>query len=253
MFEAYQILDARIDRVSHEALYQRLDEFVQSGRPHQIVTVNTDFLRLARSNPDFRDTINAADLAVPDGVPVVWLAKFVHRTLLQRVTGVDILELAAALASERNYSLFLLGAEPGVADAAAQALVSRYPRLRIAGTYSPPYGPLSAAEEASIITRIREAAPAMLFVALGAPRQDLWIRRHLRALDVPVCVGVGGAFSFVAGRIPRAPRWIQNLGLEWAHRLKQEPLRLSRRYLLEDLPFFVHAVTSALLPLARRP
>jgi N-acetylglucosaminyldiphosphoundecaprenol N-acetyl-beta-D-mannosaminyltransferase len=251
MFEPCWVLGVPVHRVTRRELRDRLDAQICSGRPHQIVTVNVDFLRLARGDVAFRETISAADLAVPDGVPVLWLARLCGEQLLERVTGIDLLHLGAALAAERGYRLFLLGAEPGVAEAAAWVLEGSYPGLRIAGTLAPPYKPLTEQEEASIVARVRAARADMLFVALGAPRQDLWIRRHMADLGVPVSVGVGGAFDLVAGRIPRAPAWIQRLGLEWVYRLKQEPARLWRRYLLGDIPFFARAVGSAVLSTAR--
>jgi N-acetylglucosaminyldiphosphoundecaprenol N-acetyl-beta-D-mannosaminyltransferase len=251
MFEPCEILGIRIHRITKSALSERLDEFVQSDRPHQIVTVNTDFLRLARDDAAFRETINAADLVVPDGVPVVWLARLLGEDLLERVTGPDILELAATLAATRGYRIFLLGAEPGVAHAAGRELERRHPGLRIAAAFSPPLRPLTAMEDADIVRRVRDVKPHMLFVALGAPRQELWIARHMAELSVPVSIGVGGTFDFLAGLIPRAPDWLQHLGLEWSYRLKQEPSRLWRRYLLGDLPFFLRALASTLLPPAK--
>ena len=250
MFEACRIADVRVHRVTLASIAERLDEFVRSCEPHQIVTVNLDFLRLARRDEEFRDALNAADLAVPDGMPVVWISRLLEQPLIERVTGVDIVEQGAALAAARGYSVFLLGAAPGVAEEAAGALISRNPGLRVAGIYAPPVGPFSAEEEAHMLALVREARPEMLFVAFGAPRQDVWLWRHRRELGVPLCVGVGGTFNFLAGRQPRAPRWMQRFGLEWVHRLKQEPSRLWRRYLLGDLPFLLRIVGSRLRPTA---
>lgn len=250
MFEPRHILDVQVHRVTLAGVRDRLDQFVRSGHPHQIVTVNMDFVRLARDEPEFCRTVNSAALAVPDGVPVLWAARLLGTPLLDRVTGVDIVEHGAALAAEQGYRIYLLGAEPGVAEAAAAELRHRYPTLTIAGCYSPPVGPFSAEEEAAMIERIRAARPEMLFVAFGAPRQDVWINRHLETLDVPVCVGVGGTFNFLAGRVPRAPAWMQRHGLEWAYRLSREPRRLWRRYLIEDLPVFLRIVGIRLAPAA---
>lgn len=249
MFESCQILDVRVHRVTLTAVCEQMEAFIRSGRPHQIVTVNMDFLRLARQDPDFRAVVNAADLVVPDGVPVLWAARLLRRPLGERVTGVDLVEQGAALAAARGYRLFLLGAAPGVADAAAAALVRRHPHLRIAGTYAPPIGPFTAEEDARMVAAVRAARPHLLFVAFGAPRQELWIRAHLEELAVPVCVGVGGTFNFLSGAIPRAPVWMRRAGLEWAHRLAQEPGRLWRRYLVHDLPLFLRLVGAGLMPL----
>jgi N-acetylglucosaminyldiphosphoundecaprenol N-acetyl-beta-D-mannosaminyltransferase len=248
MAEQCRILNVRIHRVALDAVRARLDAYVRDGGAHQVVTVNMDFLRLACGDAAFREALNAADLSVPDGVPVLWAARLLGEPLGERVTGVDIVEQGAALAAERGYRIFLLGAEPGVAAAAADELRRRHPGLLIAGTYAPPFGPFSAAEDARIVALVRAARPDMLFVAFGAPRQDVWLHRHRHELGVPVMAGVGGTFNFLAGRVPRAPRWMQRHGLEWAYRLRQEPRRLWRRYLLGDLPVLLRIVLGRMTP-----
>ncbi len=251
MFEPREILDVTVHRTTLDAVIERLDLFVRSGRPHQVVTVNMDFLRIARSDAGFRETLNGADLSVADGVPVIWASRLLGAPLLERVTGVDIVERGAALAAAHGYSIFLLGAEPGVAAEAAAKLTHRFPGLRIAGAYAPPFGPFSDDEQARMLTMVRTARPDILFVAFGAPRQDIWIRQHLQSLGVPVCVGVGGAFNFIAGRLSRAPQWMQRSGMEWTYRLGQEPRRLWRRYLVGDLPIFLRIIGARALPRRR--
>ena len=248
MFEPCRVMDVNVHRVTLAGVVERLDEYIRAGEPRQVVTVNMDFIRLACTNAEFRDVLNGADLAVPDGVPVLWASRLLGEPLQERVTGVDIVERGAALAAARGYSIFLLGAEDGVAAQAAAELVRRHPGLRIAGTYSPPVGPFSDEEEAQMLAMVRAARPDMLFVAFGAPRQDVWIRRHQQALGVPVAVGVGGTFNFLAGRTTRAPHWMQRAGMEWCHRLASEPRRLWRRYLLHDLPVFLRIVGARFVP-----
>lgn len=252
MFETRRILGVNVHRVTVAETLARVDEFVRSRHPHQIVTINMDFIRLAQRDHEFRSVLNQVHLAVPDGMPVLWISRWLGEPLSERVTGVDIVERGAALAAERGYSIFLLGAEPGVGDTAAAVLAQRNPGLRVAGTYAPPFASFCDEEEAQIVARIRAARPDMLFVALGAPRQDLWIKRHLHELGVPVCIGVGGALNFVAGRRARAPLWMQLRGLEWAHRLVQEPHRLWRRYLLGDLPLLLRITGCAIVSGSRR-
>jgi len=245
---ASQVLDVWLHRLGMADAHAVLDGFVRCGRPHLVATVNMDFLRLARADLGYRDILNGADLAVADGMPVVWLARLHGTPLPERVAGIDLVEQAAALAATQGYSVFLLGAEPGVAHEAAGVLVKRYPGLQIAGTYAPPVGPFSVAEEERIVALVRAAQTQMLFVAFGAPRQETWIHRHLIDIDVPVCIGVGGSFNFLAGRCGRAPQWMQRRGLEWAYRLRQDPRRLWRRYLIEDMPLFLSAAAARLLP-----
>jgi N-acetylglucosaminyldiphosphoundecaprenol N-acetyl-beta-D-mannosaminyltransferase len=225
-----------VDQINLSGALQQVREFVRSGNPHQIVTVNLDFLSIAADHPEFRATLNAADLAVADGMPLVWLSRIKGKTLAERVAGVDLVTASCEIAAEMDGGVFLLGAGPGVADAAGRKLETLFPGLRIAGTYSPPVGPLRQRDNGRIVEMIRAAAPDFLFVALGAPRQDLWIREHLDQLQVPVAMGVGCVFDILAGSVKRAPKWMQRSGLEWAFRLGQEPQRLWRRYLVEDLP-----------------
>jgi N-acetylglucosaminyldiphosphoundecaprenol N-acetyl-beta-D-mannosaminyltransferase len=225
-----------VDNVDLRTAIARIRSFVQSGQPHQIVTVNLDFVSIASRNDVFRATINSADLAVADGMPLVWLARLKDRPLAERVAGVELVTESCRLAAELGASVFLLGAAEGVADTAARRLEDMHPGLRIAGTYSPPVGPMCPEENERMVRMIQSAAPDFLFVALGAPRQDLWIQEHQPRLGVPVAMGVGCVLDLLAGSRRRAPLWMQRTGLEWAFRLVQEPQRLWRRYLLNDLP-----------------
>ncbi len=225
-----------IDQVDFADAVARMRGFLVAGGDHQVVTVNLDFLSIADRDPHFRDAINRADLAVADGMPVVWASRLTEMPLPQRIAGVDLVDACCELAAEISGSVFLLGAASGVAERAAQRMKDLYPGLQIAGTYSPPFGELTPQENEQILERIREARPTFLFVALGAPRQDLWIRAHLGQLGVPVSMGVGCVLDLLAGNINRAPLWMQRSGLEWAYRLGQEPARLWRRYILDDFP-----------------
>jgi N-acetylglucosaminyldiphosphoundecaprenol N-acetyl-beta-D-mannosaminyltransferase len=156
--------------------------------------------------------------------------------LAERVAGVELVNESCRIAAEQGLRVFLLGAGPGVAEAAGRRLQASYPGLLVAGTYSPPIGTLRHTENEHIVDMIRDVHPDFLFVALGAPRQDMWIREHQHLLQVPVAMGVGCVFDLLAGTVKRAPVWMQRTGLEWAFRLVQEPTRLWRRYLVNDLP-----------------
>jgi N-acetylglucosaminyldiphosphoundecaprenol N-acetyl-beta-D-mannosaminyltransferase len=240
-FDRVSLLGVTMDRMELSELGGWLDAALASGQPHQVVTANLDFLAVARRNARFARVVAAADLVVCDGKPLQWAAG-----MRSRVTGNDILLQTAQLSAERGYRVFLLGAEPGVADRAAQRLRELAPGAVIVGTYTPPRWPFTPEQDAAIVAAIQAARPHALFVALGAPRQDEWIAQHAE-LGVPLSVGVGGAFNFLAGETHRAPVWMQRVGLEWAHRLISEPRRLWRRYLLDDLPLaallLLHQVT----------
>jgi len=230
------ILGVRADNVNYDQALSIIEGFVQSGSSHQVVTVNPEFIVAAQSDDDFRDILNASSLALPDGVGLLWAARFLGHSLQERVTGTDTVQRVAALAAQKGYRLFLLGAAPGVAAATAARLCETYPDLRIAGTHA---GSPALEEADEIVRLIQRAKPDVLFVAYGAPAQDKWIARNLVRLGVPVAMGVGGAFDFISGRAERAPRWLQRLGLEWLHRLCHEPWRWRR---MLALPKFVWLV-----------
>jgi len=222
-----------IDKVDLGGALNRIESFLHSTSTHQVVTVNLDFLSIAQRDNSFRDTLNAADLAVADGMPLVWVSRLQGEPLAERVTGVALVDECCRLAEAAGRPVFLLGAAPGVAAAAGDRLVERFPDLRVTA-YSPPLGPIGPRENARILRMIRSAQPGFVFVALGAPRQDLWIRENLGHLDTQVAMGVGCVFDVLAGAVDRAPAWMQRFGMEWAYRLVQEPSRLWRRYLVND-------------------
>jgi N-acetylglucosaminyldiphosphoundecaprenol N-acetyl-beta-D-mannosaminyltransferase len=237
------LLGTLIDCVDVSEALQRIDGFVQSRRFHQVVTVNVDFLRLASKDQSFQYLVNDADLVLADGMPLVWASRRRSTPLPARVTGVDMILACSQLAARRGYSIFLLGAAPGVARTTAEILQARFPGLRVAGTYSPPTTELVDLDAS--VRMVRAARPDMLFVALGAPTQDRFISDNQDRLHVPVCMGVGGSFDMLAGNVRRAPIWVQQRGLEWLYRLVQEPRRLWKRYILQDLPVFARLMFQA--------
>jgi len=202
----------------------------------QVCTINPEFIMMARRDPNFANILRRAALCVPDGVGLLWAARHAGQPLPQRVTGSDGVPIIAARAAEKGWRLFLLGAAPGVAERAADILRARCPGLQIAGTYS---GSPAPEDEDAIVELVNASGADILFAAYGAPAQDKWIARNLPRLRVAMAMGVGGAFDFIAGVVPRAPLWLQRLGLEWLFRLIRQPWR-ARRML--RLPRFVLAV-----------
>ncbi len=231
-----RILGVRTDNVDLPKAVERILMLAASGSPHQVVTVNPEFVMLAQDDAAFRAALEQADLALPDGVGLVLAARVLGTPLYGRATGVETTLTLADAAARRGLSFYLLGAAPGVAEAAAARLVMRAPGLRIAGTYA---GSPALEEEDAIVERIRRAAPDFLLVAFGAPQQDLWIARNLRRLGVPVAMGIGGTLDYISGRVPWAPALWRRCGLEWLHRLIHQPWRWRRMLALPRFALYV--------------
>jgi N-acetylglucosaminyldiphosphoundecaprenol N-acetyl-beta-D-mannosaminyltransferase len=203
-----------------------------------VITVNLDHLQRFDAKPEVRDLCEGADLIVADGAPLVWASHLQGTPLPERVAGSDLVWLMAERAATEGRSLYLLGGEPGVAEAASEVLQKRSPELRIAGFSSPWVSPEPTENElASVRSEIEAGKPDLVYVALGAPKQERVIAALHSYFPATWWMGVGISLSFVAGAVPRAPGWIQRLGMEWVHRFAQEPRRLARRYLVDDLPF----------------
>lgn len=226
------VLGVRVDRVSQQQVIDAIDTMVT--RYHvakkqlacqQVVTVNMEYVMAAQRNATFRQCINEAALTTADGAGIVWATHYLNAPTPERVTGTDTLPELAKLCARRGYRLYLLGAAPGIAEAAAERLQQLAPGLQIAGTYS---GSPALAEEDTIIERIAASNADILCVAYGAPAQDLWIARNRHRLPVAVAMGVGGAYDFIAGKQQRAPYWMRRAGLEWLYRLYREPRRWRR-------------------------
>lgn len=220
------ILRVDVHALTNAQALTLIEQFIASGQPHQLVTVNPEFVVAAQSDDEFRHIINNAALALPDGVGLLFAARLLKTIPLpERVPGSDLVVRLAELSHQRGYRIYFLGAGAGVAQKAAEYLKKMYPDLQVAGCYG---GSPGSEEIEAIIRRISPTRPDILLVAYGAPKQDKWIARNLDRLQVPVCLGVGGSFDFLAGTVRRAPIWIQKLGLEWLHRLVVQPWRWKR-------------------------
>ena len=230
------ILGVAVDNITEDEALARVADFVAAGGPHHIVTVNPEFVMEARRDAAFRAVLAAADVATPDGFGLLLVARRRGTPFRGRVTGVELIGRIAAEGARKGWSLFLLGAAPGVAERAAAELQRRNPGLRVAGCYA---GSPRAADEPAIRARIQEARPDVLLVAYGHPAQDLWIARNQPHMHVPVAIGVGGVFDYLAGVAPRAPGWMRRLGLEWLYRLARQPRRWRR--ILTAVPLFLWA------------
>ena len=230
MRKTVAIFGIPIDDLDTEQTLNRIEEFIRSRRYHQVATANTDFLIRAHADPELRAILRDADLVVPDGMPVVIASRWLRAGLSERVTGADIVPRLATMAAENGYRIFMLGGRQDVAFKARERLIRNNPNLQIVGCISPPLAHIVEMDNDAILAEIEQAAPDILLVAFGNPKQEKWIHMHRNRLKVPVCIGVGGTFDFLAGVTTRAPLWMQRSGLEWFHRLCHDPGRLGRRY-----------------------
>lgn len=230
------ILGVPIHDVTTEETLALIDQFVRDGVPHQLCTVNPEFIMAAQHDTAFKQILNQSTLNLPDGIGVIWAARRLGQPLRERMAGSDLVGTLADRAQQTGWRIFLLGAAEGVAEQAALKLQKRYPQANIVGAYA---GSPRVEEEAGIAARIRATQADILLVAYGAPKQDKWIARNMERTGVAVAMGIGGSLDFIVGTQKRAPRWLQRLGLEWLYRLVREPWRWRRQL---ALPRFVWAV-----------
>ena len=241
-----EVAGVPVDVVDRVAAQRWILKAVESQpRPGlRLSTVNLDYLVLAERSRDFRLALRTTQLAVADGTPVLWLARLAGRRLPERVAGSDLTDwlISGGVPSAK---LYLLGSTEAVCRAVARRADAA--GVTVSGwNTSPPDVFNDPEQSAALVAEINAGKPDVLLVALGAPRQELWLRRHQPSLDVSVMMGIGGSLDIAAGRVRRAPRFIQRIGLEWAFRMVQEPGRLFRRYLVDDLPFLVRVALASM-------
>lgn len=235
MKERVRVMGIGLDSVTQEeAIEQVVRWMLADEHPgRHIVTANPEMVMAALADPALADVLQRADLVVADGIGLVWASRMLGAPVPERVAGIDLTEALLARAAELGWRVFLLGAEPGVAEQAAAKLTQRCAGLQIVGTH---HGYFSRDEENALVATIEESDADLVLVAMGVPRQELWIDRMRPRLPVRVWIGVGGAFDVFAGKVRRAPRWVQRIGFEWFYRIAQDPRRRLKRALV--LPRF---------------
>lgn len=237
--EKILIAGVRIDNVTMAQAVSRIENLIQKKDPAFVVTPNVDHVVRFQSSAGFKQIYARAALVLPDGMPLIWAGAFLGRTFKERVSGADLVPALCPMAVQKGYKLFFLGGRTGAAESAAKKLEQKFPGIQIVGVYSPPFGfEHDLNENAAIVESIKKAAPDILLVGLGSPKQENWIKDHLEEMRVPVSIGVGVTFEFIAGMVKRAPLFMQRSGFEWLWRLCQEPARLWKRYLIADPYFF---------------
>lgn len=219
----------------------------REGKGGWVVTPNLDHLRRLTRDRQTAELCSGATLMVADGMPLIWASRIQGTPLPERVAGSDLISTLSAAAAAHDRSIFLLGGAGDTSVRAAAVLRQRHPNIRIVGIDSPPIGfEKNPAELARISAMLQEAAPDIVFVALGSPKQEQLIASLRPKMPATWWLGIGISFSFLCGEVKRAPRWVQHLGLEWVHRLVQEPRRLARRYLVECIPFGIQLLCGSI-------
>lgn len=231
-----------IDAVTWDEALERIGLWAARRDSRYLVACNVHSVVTAGRNSALLSAINSADLAVADGAPVAWLMRKLGCTNQERISGPDLMWRYFEQAAPRGESVFLYGSTPETLQRLVERIEVCFPGLRIAGTYSPPFRALTSEEDAEVVRRINESGAQTVWVALGCPKQEVWMAAHRGRIQAAL-IGVGAAFAFHAGTAKRAPLWMQRHGLEWAHRLICEPRRLATRYLVTNTLFVWGAAT----------
>lgn len=232
-------MNTNIDNVTMDEAVQIIDEMTKLKQNSYVVTPNVDHIVKIEHDMEFKEIYDHASLILTDGKPLLWIANLYHTPIVEKVSGSDLFPKVCEMAARRGYSMFFLGAKEGVAAKAAEILEKQYKGLNIVGTYSPQLGfEKDKAQVDSIIKMINKANPDILILALGCPKQEKFYYRNRESLHVPMALAIGASLDFVAGNVKRSPKWMSDCGLEWLYRITQDPKRMIKRYLGDDLVIF---------------
>ena len=242
MHPKHNILGIQVSSISRANLLADFAGFIRTGNKASVCITPVNSILAARKNAQVLAIYNNATYTLCDGVPVLWASRFLGTPIEERITGLDLLPALLAFCATHNFSLFFLGASPGVGDALKAKAELLYPSINIKGVYCPPFAAKFEKEENDkIMAAINAVQPDLVLVSLTAPKQDIWISENLAMLNTKIAIGIGGAFEVTAGLINRAPLWMQKAGLEWFYRFMQEPKRMFKRYFIEA-PIFIPLV-----------
>ena len=237
------ILGVEVAATWMEDVCRQIAEWIEDRSAEYVCVTGVHGVMESQRDRALREIHNRAGLTVPDGVPLVWAARYAGAKQVQRVYGPDMMLAVCELAADRGWRCFFYGGSPGIADRVADRLSERFPRLVIAGTCTPPFRELTPAEDREVIETLRRAAPDLVWVGLSTPKQERWMASHVEEMKRPcVLLGVGAAFDIHAGVRRDAPAWVRPLGLHWLFRLAQEPRRLWRRYLRNNPEFVLRVM-----------
>jgi N-acetylglucosaminyldiphosphoundecaprenol N-acetyl-beta-D-mannosaminyltransferase len=240
------VLGVQISAIDMAGAVALADRLIRSGERGYVCVTGVHGVMESQSDTDLFGILNRAFMNTPDGMPMTWVGRLQGHRNMRRVYGPDFMLEMCRLSATRGYRHFLYGGKQGVAQLLSERLSERFPGLQVVGTYTPPFRPLSEQEEQELLKLLNDSKPDILWVGLSTPKQEKFMARHSDAFKVPLMVGVGAAFDIHTGRIQDAPNWMKQSGLQWLHRLCQEPKRLARRYLVNN-PMFLFLITLQLL------
>lgn len=245
------ILGVKVHATSMDRALSRLETAVTSGEKGYVCVTGVQGVMEAQMDSNLKRIINGALLTIPDGRPTVWVGWLRGLFHMRQVTGPTIMLRICALSAEKGYTHFFYGGNDGVADQLKDSLTQRFPGLKVVGTYTPPFRPLTAEEEIDLARRVAETKPDFFWVGLSTPKQERFMDQYISKLDAKVMLGVGAAFDIHTGRIKDAPYWMKFTGVQWMHRIYQDPKRLWKRYLVNN-PKFVYRITLELLGIGKQ-
>ena len=225
-----------IDNITMKEAVEKIDKLIQNRKCSYVVTPNLDHIVRLDSDSDFLKVYQNADLVVTDGKPLIWISKRIGHPIKEKISGSDLFPKICELAANKGYTIFIMGAQEGVAAKAAENLKDKYRNLRFVGTYSPSMGFENKKDELYKMKQmIVSSKPDILAVSLGSPKGEKFVFEHLEEYNVPLSISIGATVDFEAGNIKRAPKWMSNIGLEWLYRITQDPSRLIKRYFYDAI------------------
>lgn len=233
----YPILNTYVNAISMDETIAEVEKIIKAGKPTQHVVINALKVNLMNENAELQKIVNACPLINADGASIVWAAKKLGVPLTERVAGIDLFENLVKLAAEKGYKIYLFGAKEEVVQKVKKIFEEKYPTLQIVGVRN---GYFTEADEPEIVKNMAESGADMMFVAFSSPKKEFWVNKYLNDLNIPFVMGVGGSFDVVAGVTDRAPKWMQDHGLEWFYRFIQEPRRLWNRYVVGNWKFVAY-------------
>lgn len=234
--EKVRLLNTMVSNLSMAEAVEEIEHMIARGKKAYVVAVNVDVIVKIEQDEELRHVIDNADMVLTDGQPLLWISRLHRRAIKQKVSGSDLVPELCEVSAEKGYSIFILGGQAGVAEAAKEKLEKKYPTIHIVGTYAPPVGfEKDEAEQVHINKLISQAAPDLLIVCFGCPKQEKWIWKNIDKYDAKVSLCAGATVDFLAGNIKRAPKCISACGFEWLYRFFKEPKRLFKRYFVDDL------------------